>query len=128
MTPPISSAADAAAFAIQWAEAWNRRDVEAVLAHFHEDVTFTSPTALAVVGSATVRGKPALRDYWITAVGRITALRFTVDHALWDAQRRELAIIYIADIEGKSRRVSENLEFDRAGLVVSAEVFHGVPA
>ena len=115
-------------FAAHWAESWNRRDVEGVLAHFHDDVIFTSPTALAVVGSATVKGKQALRDYWNTAMGRITALHFTVDRALWDAQRRELAIIYIADIEGKSRRVSENLRFDDSGLVVSAEVFHGVPA
>ena len=115
------------AFATEWAAAWNRRDVEAVLAHFHDDVIFTSPTALAVVGSATVRGKRALRDYWNTAMGRITALHFTVDRALWDPQRRELAIVYIADIEGKSRRVSENLVFDESGLVVAAEVFHGVP-
>jgi hypothetical protein len=113
---------------MRWAEAWNRRDVEAVLAHFHDDVLFTRPTALAVVGSASVHGKQALRDYWNTAMGRITSLRFTVDRALWDPRRRELAIIYSADIEGKSRRVSENLTFDESGLVTSAEVFHGVPA
>lgn len=128
MTLPGLTVGIVADFAVQWAEAWNRRDVEAVLAHFHDDVVFTSPTALAVVGSATVRGKPALRDYWNTAMGRITSLRFTVDRTLWDPQRRELAIVYVADIEGKSRRVSENLKFDEAGLVVSAEVFHGVPA
>jgi hypothetical protein len=128
MTLPGLTVGTTADFAVQWAEAWNRRDVEAVLAHFHDDVIFTSPTALAVVGSATVRGKTALRDYWNTAIGRITALRFTVDRTLWDPQRRELAIVYVADIEGKSRRVSENLKFDEAGRVVSAEVFHGVPA
>jgi ketosteroid isomerase-like protein len=127
MIRPISTAAAAAEFAAEWAAAWNRRDLEAVLAHFHDDVVFTSPTALAVVGTATVRGKQALRDYWTIAMGRITALRFTVDRALWDSQARELAIVYVADIEGKSRRVSENLVFDEAGLVVAAEVFHGVP-
>lgn len=42
-------------FAVQWAEAWNRRAVEDVLEHFHEDVVFASPTALAVTGSAVVR-------------------------------------------------------------------------
>jgi hypothetical protein len=41
---------------------------------------------------------------------------------------RELAIIYTADIDGKSRRVSENLTFDESGRVTAAEVFHGVPA
>ena len=113
-------------FAVRWAEAWNRLDVEGVLAHFHEDVVFTSPTALAVVGSPVVRGKGALRAYWNAALARITALQFTVDRILWDAVRRELAIIYTQVINGQSKRVSENLRFDESGLVVSAEVFHGV--
>jgi uncharacterized protein (TIGR02246 family) len=34
----------AATFAEQWAQAWNARDIERVLEHFTEDVTFTSPT------------------------------------------------------------------------------------
>jgi ketosteroid isomerase-like protein len=114
-------------FAARWAEAWNRRDVEEVLRHFHDDVVFTSPTALAVVGSARVTGKAALRDYWNTAMSRIGSLRFVVDRVLWDPVGRELAVIYTADIDGKSRRVSENLRFDDSGLVVAAEVFHGVP-
>jgi len=115
-------------FAAHWADAWNRRDVEAVLRHFHEDVVFASPTALAVVGSSAVRGKSALRDYWNQALTRVTTLLFTVDRILWDGARRELVIIYIEAINGKSRRVSENLRFDASGLVVSAEVFHGVAA
>jgi hypothetical protein len=114
-------------FAAQWAEAWNGRAVEAVLEHFHDDVVFTSPTALAVVGSPIVRGKPALRAYWTAALSRITSLRFTLDRVVWDPARRELAIIYTPDIDGQSKRVSENLTFDEHGQVVSAEVFHGVP-
>ncbi len=113
-------------FAEEWAEAWNRRDVEAVLAHFHDDVVFTSPTALAVVGVPTVRGKSALRDYWNAAMARITSIRFRVDHVLWDADRRELAIIYVSDVNGQRKRMSENLRFGDHDKVVSAEVFHGV--
>lgn len=115
------------AFATRWAESWNRRDVEAVLEDFHDDVVFTSPTALAVVGTPSVHGKDALRTYWNTALARIGSLRFVVDRALWDPVSRELAIIYTADIDGKSRRVSENLTFDESGRVKAAEVFHGVP-
>jgi ketosteroid isomerase-like protein len=119
---------EARAFASRWADSWNQRDVEAVLAHFHDDVTFTSPTALAVVGSAKVQGKPALRDYWNTALKRIASLRFSLDRVAWDPDSRELAIVYTATIDGNSRRVSENLTFDAAGRVLTAEVFHGVPA
>jgi ketosteroid isomerase-like protein len=36
---------EAAGFAEEWSAAWNRRDVDAVLAHFHDDVVFTSPYA-----------------------------------------------------------------------------------
>ena len=115
------------AFASRWVEAWNRRDVDAVLEHFREDVVFTSPTALAVVGSPIVQGKDALRAYWTAALARIGSLRFTVDYVLWDPLRRELAIIYTSDIDGRIRRVSENLMFNESGQVLAAEVFHGVP-
>jgi ketosteroid isomerase-like protein len=115
------------AFAAQWAAAWNRRAVEEVLEHFHQDIVFISPTALAVVGSPIVRGKEALRAYWTAALARIGSLRFTVDHVLWDPVRRELAIIYTSDTDGTSKRVSENLVFNEEGRVVAAEVFHGVP-
>jgi hypothetical protein len=119
---------EAGIFSDRWAESWNRRDVEAVLAHFHDDVIFTSPTALIVVGSGVVSGKEFLRDYWNKAMTRIGSLRFAVDRVLWDAESRELAIIYTSTVDGNSRRMSENLKLDASGLVVSAEVFHGVPA
>ena len=117
---------DARRFAAQWAEAWNRRDIEQVLAHFDDEVEFTSPTALAVMGIPTVRGKASLREYWTKALTRLGSLRFDVDRVVWDPDGRELAIIYTSETDGKARRVSENLRFDAAGQVVVAEVFHGV--
>ncbi|HZM49688.1 MAG TPA: nuclear transport factor 2 family protein [Vicinamibacteria bacterium] len=117
---------DARTFAARWAQAWNSRDIDQVLAHFHDEVVFTSPTALAVMGTPTVRGKESLRAYWTTALSRLTSLRFTVDRVVWDSDSRELAIIYTSETDGKARRVSENLVFNSAGEVVVAEVFHGV--
>lgn len=114
------------AYAAAWAEDWNRRDVEAVLARFDDDVVFTSPTAAAVVGTPVVRGKDALRTYWAAALGRITSLRFAVDRVVWDPALRELAVVYTSTIDGQTKRVSENLTFDGAGRIVVAEVFHGV--
>lgn len=35
-------------------------------------------------------------------------------------------MIYDAEIDGRTRRVSENLIFGADGLVARAEVFHGV--
>jgi hypothetical protein len=115
----------ARAFADDWAAAWNDLAVERILSRFDEAVVFTSPTAAAVVGVATLKGKPALRRYWTMALARITSLRFDVDRVLWDAGARELAIIYRSTINSQSRRVSENLRFGANGLVDRAEVFHG---
>jgi ketosteroid isomerase-like protein len=71
---------DAAEFGKLWESAWNRRDLEAVLAHFAEDAVFTSPIAISV-GFATdgvVRGKDALRGYWNAALASNPDLKFRV--------------------------------------------------
>jgi len=72
---------DAVEFSKQWVEAWNTHDIEAVLAHFHDDVVFTSPVAAEVLPetAGVVRGKPALRQYWIQALQRIENLRFVIE-------------------------------------------------
>lgn len=117
---------EAEKFAVEWAGWWNTGALEKVLEHFRQDVVFTSPTALEVVGVSTVRGKDALRAYWAAALQRSRSLEFTVDHVAWDPVCRELAIVYTSVIAGRTRRVSENLLFDEDDQVVAAEVFHGV--
>ena len=119
---------EARTFAAEWTAAWNALAIERVLAHFDENLSFTSPTALAVVGIGTILGKQALREYWNKAIAQVGSLRFVVDRILWDPGTRELAIVYISEIDGRGRRVSENLTFGPNGLVVRAEVFHGVGA
>jgi len=71
---------DPAEFGRLWADAWNRRDVDAVLAHFADDVVFTSPVAQQVGFSSdgVVRGKPALRSYWLAALAKNPDLHFQV--------------------------------------------------
>ncbi|EUA35825.1 snoaL-like domain protein [Mycobacterium xenopi 3993] len=41
-------------FSRRWAAAWNARDLDAVLAFFHDDVTFASPFAAEVLPKAAV--------------------------------------------------------------------------
>ena len=71
---------DARAFARTWAAAWNRHDLEAVLALFADEAVFTSPLARRIEGFADgiVRGKPALRAYWQTALAIVPDLHFEV--------------------------------------------------
>jgi ketosteroid isomerase-like protein len=117
---------EAVRFAREWVDAWNRRDIETVLAHYVDDLVFTSPRALETVGVPTVVGKPALRSYWQKALGKVQSLTFTLERTVWDPELRELAIIYARDINGRKDRASENHRFDTAGRVVGAEVFYGV--
>src|SRR5919108_3858133 len=98
-------------FVDDWIEAWNALDVERVLGHFTEDAVFTSPKALETVGSATVRGKAALRDYWGKRKATIRSLRFTLDRLGFDPEARELTIVYEAAIDGRRIRACEILRF-----------------
>jgi hypothetical protein len=71
---------DPQAFAEEWVNAWNAHDIEAVLAHFHDDVKFSSPIAARVLPETggVVRGKDALRHYWTTALAAYPDLNFEV--------------------------------------------------
>jgi hypothetical protein len=55
--------------------------VEAVLEHFADDVEFCSPLVVSVTGEPTgvVRGKQALRDYWVAALAERPDLHFELD-------------------------------------------------
>jgi hypothetical protein len=74
------STPDPQSFAATWVEAWNGHDVDAVLAHFHDDVEFSSPVAERVLPETggVVRGKDALRAYWTAALVLLPDLHFEV--------------------------------------------------
>src|SRR4051795_7334351 len=98
---------EALAFAQAWVDAWNRRDVAAVLAHFADDAVFTSPKAALFVGDAVVRGKPALAAYWQLAPAAIAELLSPPARALGAREPRELLVLYDARIAGTPRRACE---------------------
>jgi ketosteroid isomerase-like protein len=117
---------EAVEYTRRWTDAWNRLDVEAVLEHFHDDVIFSSPKALVAVGMPTVRGKGALRDYWMMALLPVKSLRFTLVRVIWDPDASELVIVYDREVDGRGDRASEILQFGLEGRVVRGEVFYGV--
>ena len=70
---------DPHAFATRWCAQWNAHDLEGLLTHFTDDVVFTSPVAIRVLGGdGIVRGKAALRAYWQLGLERIPDLQFEV--------------------------------------------------
>lgn len=100
---------DPQTFAADWVAAWNSHDVEAVLAHFHDDVLFTSPIAVQVVPdtNGVVRGKEALRHYWTTALALFPDLHFDVI----DTYRGESTLV-INYRNHRGQLVNEVLTFD----------------
>ena len=72
---------DAQAIANRWVEAWNAHDLELILSHFSDDVTFSSPVATTIVpeSGGVIQGKEALRDYWREGLRRIPDLRFEIE-------------------------------------------------
>lgn len=118
-------AAGAERFAEQWAAEWSAKDVEAVVAHFAANARFVSPRAMETVGKPAVEGTDELRAYWQAAVGGISSLQFTVDRALWDPERRELAIVYTSDRDGVRMRACEFMRFDQGDRVVEGEAMYG---
>jgi ketosteroid isomerase-like protein len=72
--------AEAVEFGQRWADAWNRRDLEAVLAHVHERCLFTFPVAQSTgfAADGVVRGKADIRRYWTLALAGNLDLKFTI--------------------------------------------------
>jgi hypothetical protein len=71
--------AEAQAFAQQWVKGWNAHDLDALMEHFTDDVVFTSPVAVRIVGGdGVIRGKEALRNYWAEGIRLIPDLHFEV--------------------------------------------------
>ncbi|BBY62145.1 nuclear transport factor 2 family protein [Mycolicibacterium helvum] len=72
---------DAVVFSELWVAAWNAHDVESVLVHFDDNVVFTSPVAAKLLPhtAGVIRGKSALRDYWISALQHVANLHFVVE-------------------------------------------------
>jgi ketosteroid isomerase-like protein len=119
----VMTQSEAVAWAEEWVAKWNRRDVGGVLAHFAEDVEFTSPRAVAIMGKARLTGKRELAEYWTRAVAAIQSIHFELDHVIADGSR--LGIIFNSEINGGRMRACEFVVFDEAGLICRGEAMHG---
>src|SRR6476661_1669200 len=73
---------EAAVRAAEWIAAWNAHDLERILAHYAENVQFTSPFAIRLmdVSSGTIVGKAALREYFVAGLKAYPELRFQLRH------------------------------------------------
>ena len=116
---------DPRAFAEAWAAAWNRKDIEAVLAHFAEDVRFSSPKAEVIAGLPEIAGKAALRAYWQRAISLIGVIHFAIERVVVDRQASSLLIVYRGQLDDRRVLAGELLTFTDDGLVCRGDALYG---
>ena len=114
----------AEAFAREWIEAWNARDIDRIVSHYTPDAAFISPVAESRVGSPRVTGHQGLRAYW-SGARRYTEFVFELEHTTWDEPNRELVITYRRVVDGVPSRASEFFRFAPSGLVSHGEAMYG---
>lgn len=116
-------ATTAGAFAQEWVDCWNRRDLEALLSHYADDVEFRSALVIRLLGNETgmVRGKDQLRTYFGTA---LAAFPGELDIKLLSVYRGVDSLV--VQFESKGRHAAEVMELNRDGKVRRAAAHYQV--
>ena len=111
-------------FAIEWIGAWNAHDLDAIVAHYAEDVSFVSPFVAALTGeeSARIEGRDGLREYFRQGLEAFPDLHFELYTARPGAS--SIALHY-RSVGG--RLAIETMELDAAGLVSRAAAHYSPP-
>ena len=92
---------DAQAFAAEWKQTCNSRDLDRIVALYNETVIFKSPRVLTIAGepSGTLRGRAAVRAYWQKIFERRPDLTFAVERVF--AGVDSIALEYrVGDLQG----------------------------
>jgi ketosteroid isomerase-like protein len=110
------TAAFAEDFAADWIAAWNRHDLDAILAHYADDFEMRSPLIASIAGepSGVLRGKAAVGAYWAAALVRMPDLRFALSGVFVGVD--SLVIHY----QGARGPAAEMFEFGADGKVIRA--------
>ena len=104
----------AAAFAQEWINAWNSRDIDSLLVHYSDDIEFRSLLVEKITGepSGTITGKPNLRQYLQQA---LAAFPGELCVELRGAYQGVGSIVVLFEVRG--RMGAEFMEFNQDGLV-----------
>lgn len=109
-------------FAAEWIEAWNRHDLDRVLALYTDDFEMVSPLIVTIAGvpSGKLKGKTAVRVYWAKGLQLIPNLHFKLTAILCGVESMTLAY------QGHRGPSAEVFEFNVAGNVVRASAHYAL--
>ena len=112
--PPALTRDAAEKFAREWVQAWNDKDLDAILSHYADDVVFHSPRIAQVlqVEQSSVKGLEALRDYWSASLESVGDIYFEIERILLGSDA--LTLLYT---NRRGQYVAESFLFNEAGKV-----------
>lgn len=114
------------AFAREWIDAWNSHDLDRILSHYADEFVMSSPLIAERLGreDGTLKGKPAVADYWRPSLSLEPPLRFELMDVLVGVEH---VTIYYRNV-GRTV-VAETLTFDGALQVIAgASQWSALPA
>jgi 8-oxo-dGTP pyrophosphatase MutT (NUDIX family) len=120
-----ASACPLEALARAWLDAFNRKDLDGLLALYADEAVHSSPKLRARQPETRgeVRGKAALRTWWQGALERSPELRYELLHLT--AQRGRVFMEYVRHCPGDEPLVVAEVLVCSEGLIRSSHVFHG---
>ena len=95
-----------------WVDAWNKRDLDAVMMHYAEDVSVCSPLVKRRLQKQVgwLHGKSALRDYFAVGMGN-PELQFTIKSVHDGVQ--SMSMVYARE---NGIKVVDTMELNADGL------------
>lgn len=111
-------------FALEWVQAWNAHDLDAILSHYAPDVVLTSPVAVEILKdpAGTVTGKEELRRYFQRGLEVYSNLRFE----LLDVLRGHSSVV-LYYVNQKGTKTAEYMELDANRKVVRVAANYSIP-
>lgn len=108
----------------QWVNDWNQHDLDAILSHYAEEINFTSPIVVKLLGNANgnIQGKNALRSYFAKGLSTYPDLKFEVLQILTSVNS---VVIYYRSVQ--DRLAAEFMAFNQQGLVAIAVAHYSSP-
>lgn len=102
-------------FALEWIEAWNSHDLDAIMSHYDDEVVLTSPVAAKILNRASgrVEGKVALREYFRRGLQAYPNLNFELLDAM-----RGLSSIVLCYRNQSGTRTAEFMELGENGKII----------
>ena len=115
---------DTKTIAHQWIEAFNSRNIDALLSLYHESAEHYSPK-LKIRQPETngfIKGKKALRHWWQDAFDRLPSLHYRLVRLT--AEEDRVFMEYVREVAGEEDLyVGEMLDLED-GLIIASAVFH----